>query len=145
MNYTGIANLWAVVATVETEVTDHRGQVWSGARQVPTFYVQALTETEASKLALDVIDPTGGLKAVHLTVAPLTGAGFSEREARTLVNDAQERAQEGIDRPFGYDANFYPNGRCQACGGGMSEDGNCVNPDCERCEVDDREYVAPEG
>lgn len=56
--------LWAIQATVTSGVRDTKGNVWSGTRQIPTFYLNPVVqgienETQAIIVARDVLDNLG--------------------------------------------------------------------------------------
>lgn len=56
--------LWKCVA----QVTSRDGDGWTSSRQVPTFYVQAISNSEASAIARDIIGLGYRGNEIHVAV-----------------------------------------------------------------------------
>ena len=59
-----MSTMYAITATVQTVQRDRYGDVWTGTRQVPTFFLDARTqgivcEDHAERIARQIIDPLG--------------------------------------------------------------------------------------
>lgn len=79
--------LYTVVANAEHKHTDWSGREWSGSTQVPTFFVDASSEADATAKARMVVDSLGSrstITEVHVS-AGTTGSEHLERWLRDEV------------------------------------------------------------
>lgn len=60
-------HLYMVRAT-RTLAKVERGTTWTTTQQVPTFYVEAMTNLDAHNLALSILEPGGPVENVSLTI-----------------------------------------------------------------------------